>query len=194
MASETKDKSAEPFQTQYTLSPMVVTPAAVGLLMRELEDLENSLLQLKVREAGKHIALPAISRSMKELTDHNKLNLLHPGDRHALKGFLEEVKASAPQMHISFSTEPTEVFLAELTAWLRREINPRVLFSIGLQPAIGAGCMLRTTNKYFDMSLRQTFVSKRQLLLEQIVPAAPAPAPAPDPAPPAPAAVEAPHP
>jgi F0F1-type ATP synthase delta subunit len=110
---------------------------------------------------------------MHELTQHNKLNLLHPGDRHALKEFLAAIKQHAPVMHISFSTEPTESFLAALTAWLRHEINPRVLFTIGLQPAIGAGCMVRTTNKYFDMSLRQTFVNKRQLLLEQLIPAAP---------------------
>lgn len=173
-----ESKAPQPFQAKYILSPSITTPTDIGTLTRELEVLENSLLQLKVREAGQHIALPPISRRMRELTEHNKLNLLHPGDRHALKGFLAEVKQNAPLMHISFSTEPTEAFLAKLTAWLRREINPRVLFTIGLQPAIGAGCMVRTTNKYFDMSLRQTFVNKRQFLLEQIIPAAPAPSPA----------------
>ncbi len=30
----------------------------------------------------------------------------------------------------------------------------------------------RTTNKVFDLSLRQTFIDKRHLLLEQIIPAA----------------------
>jgi hypothetical protein len=176
-----ESKSGQPFQAQYTLSPSITTPLDIGVLTGELEKLEDTLLRLKVRQPGQPITLPPISRRMAELTQHNKLNLLHPGDRFALKGFLAEIKQKAPLMHISFSTEPTEAFLATLTAWLRHEINPRVLFTIGLQPAIGAGCMVRTTNKYFDMSLRQTFVSRRQLLLEQLIPAAPAP-PAPVPA------------
>ena len=48
--------------------------------------------------------------------------------------------------------------------WLRREIHPLVLMTVGLQPNIGAGCIVRTTNKYFDFSLRQDFANKRDLL------------------------------
>lgn len=165
-------KAEQPVRPKYTLSQSITTPSDVGRLIRELEGLENSLLQLKIRAAGEHIALPQISHRMQELSEYNKLNLLHPGDRHALKEFLTSVKQDTPVMHISFSTEPTEAFLVTLTAWLRREINPCVLFTIGLQPAIGAGCVVRTTNKYFDMSLRQTFFNKRHLLLEQLIPAA----------------------
>ena len=84
-------------------------------------------------------------------------------------------------MHISFSSEPTPIFLERLLSWIRREINPLVLLTIGLQPAIGAGCIVRTTNKYFDLSLRQTFIDKRKLLLEQIIPSVPVPAPQPQP-------------
>jgi hypothetical protein len=160
-------------QARLTLSSSVVTPTDVGRLTRELEILENHMLELKTRAPGKRIVLPALSSRMDELTEHNKLNLLHPGDRHVLKAFLFTVKQEAPLLHISFSTEPTPAFLAQLTAWLRREINPLVLFTVGLQPAIGAGCMVRTTNKYFDLSLRQTFVHQRALLLAQIIPPGP---------------------
>jgi hypothetical protein len=157
-------------KTKLTLSVSISTPGDVGRLGLELEMIENHMLQLKVREAGGHVTLPALSMRMEELIAHNKLNLLHPGDRNALKAFLLDVTEKAPRLHISFSTEPTPAFLTQLTAWLRREINPVVLFSVGLQPAIGAGCMIRTTNKYFDLSLRQTFVHQRPLLLAQIIP------------------------
>jgi hypothetical protein len=42
-----------------------------------------------------------------------------------------------------------------------------------LQPTLGAGCVVRTTNRQFDFSLRQDFARKRDLLLEKLVPEAP---------------------
>jgi hypothetical protein len=77
-------------------------------------------------------------------------------------------------MHISFSADPSPVFTDKLMTWLRREIHPFVLLTVGLQPNIGAGCIVRTTNKQFDLSLRQDFKAKRDLLLEQLTKAAPA--------------------
>ena len=150
----------------------VVTVSDVGQLLRELESLENNLLQLKTRESGSHMNLSAISKRMDRLGQLNKLNLLHEDDRKTLKNLLVHIKQKAPVMHISFSSEPSPAFLEKLIVWIRREINPNVLINIGLQPAIGAGCMVRTTNKVFDLSLRQTFIAKRQLLLEQLIPAA----------------------
>lgn len=167
--------------SKFALPPAVVTPSDLGRLSRELEHIEGSLQKLKVRSPEDTIRLPALTRQMEKLVTLNKFNLLHPGDRHALKTFLSSIKKDAPVMHISFSSEPTPVFLEQLLSWIRREINPLALLTIGLQPAIGAGCIVRTTNKYFDLSLRQTFVDKRQLLLEQIIPPVPATLPPPQP-------------
>jgi len=47
--------------------------------------------------------------------------------------------------------------------WALEELGERPL-----QPTIAAGCIVRTTNKYFDFSLRQDFTDKRELLLKQI--------------------------
>ncbi len=151
----------------------VVSVSDVGHLLRELESIENHLLQLKVRDGGTQVSLPNINKRMEKLLEINGLNILQDADREKLNKYLSSVKADAPVLHISFSSEPTPSFLEKLMVWIRREINPDVLLTIGLQPAIGAGCMLRTTNKYFDMSLRQTFIDKRPLLLEQIIPPAP---------------------
>jgi G3E family GTPase len=112
----------------------------------------------------------------------NKLDLAQPGHRAALRQFLASVKASSPVLHLSFSADPAPAFLEKLMAWLRREIHPALLVTIGLQPTIGAGCLLRTTNKYFDFSLRQRFADKRQLLqaalqLPELVPTEPIPVP-----------------
>ena len=64
---------------------------------------------------------------------------------------------------MSFSADPSVTFLTKLMTWLRQEIHPQVLLTVGLQPTIGAGCILRTTNRYFDFSLRQDFANKRTM-------------------------------
>jgi F0F1-type ATP synthase delta subunit len=69
---------------------------------------------------------------------------------------------------MSFSADPSPQFTQKLAAWLRQEIHPFVLLQVGLQPNIGAGCVVRTTNKYFDFSLRERFKSKRPLLMEKL--------------------------
>lgn len=158
---------------ELVLPTSVVTTADVGKILRELEKIENNLLQLKMRDSGSSVAMPTLTKRIEELLAMNKLNLLHQTDIKKLRTFLEHVKEKAPVMHISFSSEPTPAFLEKLIVWIRRELKPDILLTIGLQPAIGAGCMLRTTNKFFDLSLRQTFVDKRTLLLEQIIPPAP---------------------
>jgi F0F1-type ATP synthase delta subunit len=70
---------------------------------------------------------------------------------------------------MSFSADPSASFIERLMAWLRQEINPYVLVSVGLQPNIGAGCVVRSTNRQFDFSLRQDFLNKRDLLMNKII-------------------------
>lgn len=152
-----------------TLPVSVVGPTDVVRLIRELESLDDAMLQLSLRKEGAPEAkLPKTSKLMDHLVHVNRLNLLKKTDREELKRFLGDVKKQAPVMHISFSADPPPSFLDKIMSWLRREIHPSVLLTIGLQPNIGAGCIVRTTNKQFDFSLRQDFAKKRDLLLERI--------------------------
>ena len=108
--------------------------------------------------------MPKTSQALEQTARLNQLNLLHADDRRQLQQILLSVKQQAPLLHISFSSEPQLAFIEKLMTWLRREIHPLVLMTVGIQPNIGAGCVVRTTNKYFDCSLRQDFASKRELL------------------------------
>ena len=112
--------------------------------------------------------MPKTSHLMDQIIQLNKLNLLQPPHRAALKQFLEAVKRQSPVLHISFSADPSPAFIEKLMAWLRKEIHPLVLLTVGLQPNIGAGCIVRTANKQFDFSLRQDFLEKRDLLRSQL--------------------------
>lgn len=153
---------------ELTLPVTVTGPADVGRLLRELQLIDQSLLQLGLREGGSEVKMPKTSRLMDQIAEANKLNLLQKLDRAELEHFLTTIKEKAPVLHMSFSADPSIAFLEKLMAWLRREIHPSVLLTIGLQPTIGAGCILRTTNRQFDFSLREDFVSKRDILLSKI--------------------------
>jgi hypothetical protein len=155
----------------------------VGRLLREVEQLDSFLRQAAIRQPGTSMKLPKTSRLLDEFMTANKANLLHDDDRARVLSFLVAVKAKAPVLHMSFGVDPAPMFVAKLMTWLRAEVHPLLLLQIGLQPTIGAGCVVRTTNKFFDLSLRQHFKKQRGLLIEKLhgdLQAAPAPASAPD--------------
>ncbi len=150
---------------------LVVSPVDVGRLIREIETIDGVMDQAALRGETQDPKLPRTSLLMDKTIAMNKLNLAQPLDRQIMQEYLEYVKAKAPVLHISFSADPSTAFLEKFMAYLRREIDPLVLLTIGLQPNIGAGCIVRSTNKYFDFSLKQDFAAKRQLLRQAILPA-----------------------
>ncbi|HET7060055.1 MAG TPA: hypothetical protein VFH99_01915 [Candidatus Saccharimonadales bacterium] len=167
MAHET-DKTAPQKPKHGQLPAPLAGPVEVGRLLRELETLDNTLLEHTLRKQGGNAQMLKSSRLMEQLADLNGLNLLQKTDRERLRRFLEAVSQRAPVLHISFSADPSPVFMEKLMTWLRKEIHPQVLVTVGVQPTIAAGCIVRSTNKYFDFSLRQNFIAKRDLLLQQI--------------------------
>lgn len=148
----------------------VVGPVEVGRLIRELEAIDTAILQGKLRTDGGEFDRPKTSQLMNATLDMNKLDILNESDRRSLAYLLHTIRDQAPVLHISFSADPTMAFIEKLMTWLRREIHPVVLLTIGLQPNIGAGCIVRSTNKQFDFSLRQDFLKKHELLRKSLAP------------------------
>jgi hypothetical protein len=146
----------------------LVSRVDVGRLIRELDSLDGFLESAAIREPGTQAKLPRTSRLLDETLQLNKLNALVEEDRRTLRKALEWLKEKGPHLHMSFSSDPSPLFLQKLMTWLRQEIHPYVMVQIGLQPNLGAGCIVRTPNKYFDFSLRQRFLEKRQLLISQL--------------------------
>ena len=171
MAHETTKTSVHHHRpVSVTLPPQVVSPTDVGHLVREINQLDEDLLQLSLRDPGTDVKMPKTTRLMDVLTEHNKLNLLKKTDRALIKQYLQLNLDQAPRLHFSFASDPPASFLEKLIIWLRRELHPHLLVTVGLQPSIGAGCVVRTTNKYFDFSLGKNLQQKRELLLSQFVP------------------------
>ncbi len=155
-------------------SPVLLLPIGivgkidVGRLLREVQALNEFMDQAAIRQPGTPMQLPKSSRLMDEIIQLNKLNMLQTNDRRRLLEFLKAVQDQAPVLHMSFSADPSPHFLNRLMKYLREEIHPLVLLQVGLQPNIGAGCILRTTNKYFDFSLRQHLKQKQDVLMRTL--------------------------
>jgi hypothetical protein len=152
----------------FTLPILVFGVVEVRRLIRELEALEDFMSQAALRQAGTQPALPRLSRVCEGLAQDNHLNLLQADHRKALAGFLQQLEAQAPRLHISFAADPSSAFTAKLVGWLRTNVDPYVLLEIGLQPIIAAGCVVRTNNKMFNLSLRERFANSDTLLLNAI--------------------------
>lgn len=164
---------ASPTPRHYVLPLSVVGPVDLGRLFRELDALDESLAQLALRKKDGDVKMPKTSKLMDTMIEINKLNLLKPAERRELLVFLKHTREHAPALHISFGSDPSPAFIEKLMAWLRANIDPAVIITIGLQPNIGAGCLVRSTNKYYDFSLRDNFSKNRELLMSKLREVAP---------------------
>lgn len=147
----------------------IISKVDVGRLRRELNAIDDFVSQSKIRKAGQQPTLPRTSLNLEELAKSNNLNLLIDDNRKKLDSTLYNLYLHAPVIHMSFASDPTPSFLKKIISWLRSEIHPNILLQTGLQPSIAAGCIIQTNNKYFDLSLRKHFESKRDLINNGII-------------------------
>jgi hypothetical protein len=163
-----------------TLTPLIASPSDLRRVRRELEMLDDFLHQAGLRQGGKVVKLPNVSRMLEDLAADNSLSLIKKTDRERLTKFITLLIQKAPVLHMSFASEPSAKAMAQLMEWLRTNIHPQVIVSVGIQPSIAAGCIVRTPNRQFDFSLRMTLGSHPETFIANLrkgmEPAAAAPA------------------
>jgi hypothetical protein len=137
-------------------------------LMRELNALDDFFISAQARQPGTAIQPPKTSRPLEQLAQENGLSLMDATQRKNLYKNLQFLSENAPNLHISFANEPTPRALEPILIWLRENIHPQALLQVGYQPIIAAGCVLRTPNKIFDMSLN-VHLQKQVPLLMQLI-------------------------
>ena len=158
-------KTAEP--EPLALPTLIFGIVEVRRLRLELESLDDFLRGMAIRRETK-FEMPRVSRMLEALARENNRDLLKGADRKVLGEFLQEIDRSAPVIHMSFAADPSASFSAKIVGWLRANIHPLALLEVGLQPTIAAGCIVRTTNKVFDLSLRSRFTENTELLLQSL--------------------------
>jgi len=150
-----------------TLPLQVISQNDVSRLEREIEVLNDFFMQSSFKGANAK-TLPQVSTSLKSVFEDNKLNILEEKDRAQVKQFIAGLRTSAKLVNISFAVEPKPDVLMKILSWFRKEAHPHVLFRVGLQPNIAAGCIVRTQNKYFDLSFKQQFAKSKQKLTDAL--------------------------
>ena len=150
------------------LPPNVIGQADVARISRELVGLNDFFVSAAARKSGTSMQPPRLSRLLDQLAKFNDCNLLEEADRAKLLAAIKLLTENAPVLHISFATEPSIKALERIILWLRQNIHPQTLLTVGLQPSIAAGCVLRTPNRWFDMSMRE-YLRKQEPYLAQLI-------------------------
>lgn len=132
---------------------------------RELRVFLDLVMQSIMRHDNP-VQYPAISATLRALAVENQVDLRSEEACKQLLLQLEAIKANALSVHISFPVDPPAEVTQKLVAWLRKEVDPRIVIQVGLQPTIAAGIVLRTPNRQFDFSLRQHLYRNRNKLKE----------------------------
>ncbi len=146
----------------------IIDQIDINRILRELKEVDDFFIAAKVRPAGTALQLPKLTRSLEQIAKDNNYNLLEEEHRKNLYKQIEQVKKNAPLVHISFAAEPSPSALEKILTWFRANIHPQLLLQVGLQPTIAAGCIVRTNNKVFDMSLREHLNQQHEYLAQLI--------------------------
>ncbi|MEX1995681.1 MAG: hypothetical protein WD887_02805, partial [Candidatus Saccharimonadales bacterium] len=145
----------------------IIGPADITRLTRELNSLDDFLVGSSHKKTADK-SPPRITRLLELVAKENQVNLLEAEARTGLAALLKKTADSSPLLHISFAADPPPKALERILIWLRENIHPHVLLQVGLQPGIAAGCVLRTPNKLFDMSLRSNLKKQEPYLAKLI--------------------------
>lgn len=156
----------------FVLPPALITKADLAHLMREVEAVDSNLEAQKVRasQAGQEIAyhLPPLSQMLSVFLELNKVDLLDDHTRMHFKERLRKLKDKVPVVHMTFANTIDPESLEYLVSWMRQELHPQALISVGLQPSLIGGAYIRTPNHVHDFSMRALFKGKTSVLVQDL--------------------------
>jgi F0F1-type ATP synthase delta subunit len=160
---------SETAATEFILPSALIGRADLARLIREVEAIDSVLATQKVKAQGEvSYHMPTMSQSLSDFLAINKVDLANDRARMVLKEQLEELKDKAPIVHMTFATSADPETLQELVDWVRKQLHPRALISVGLQPALVGGVYMRTPNHVYDFSLRALMSDKRDVISRQL--------------------------
>lgn len=157
-----------------TVPPLVVGRADISRIIRELEQLDSTIVAQRIR--GLQPDATRVTQAMADLAELNHLELIKDTDRTTLKQQLKLLKVKGSVVHMVFAEEPNPEFMSKMVTWIRNELHPSALVQTGLQPGIVAGCIVRTPSHIYDFSISSVLKAKKPILKKLIADAATKPA------------------
>lgn len=146
---------------QFTLPAGVIGRSDISRLLREIEKVDYDLEAQTIRAPGQPVTIPAMSRGLAETMQVNNIAVEQLEQRQQMLAELRRIKEHAPMVQITFASDPAPEITIQLVSWIRQNLHPTALVTIGLQPSIVGGCVVRTPDHIYDFSLRNHF--KKQL-------------------------------
>jgi F0F1-type ATP synthase delta subunit len=156
-----------PDNEKLSLPLSIAQQVDIGRLLYELGLIDEHLNQVAIKEPGKQVVVKS-SAKLSDLVELNNLDLTNKEQRLKLIDWLKGLQKSAKVINVSFGAEASERFVQAIVKWFRTEVDPSCLLIVGLEPTIGAGSVVRTSNKIFNFSLKNRLRVNRGLLLDEI--------------------------
>lgn len=156
-------------RTGFILPSSIVTRVDFSRILRELEKVDNDLAAERIRaKDGGQIHAPTLSGPLEDFLVQNRIQLSTSQQFADLIKQMRLIKDKAPVIHLTFAVTADRESLQWLAEWLRREIHPQALVSVGLQPALVAGVYIRTPNHVHDLSLRAALAKQHDSLVKDL--------------------------
>lgn len=153
---------------QLVLPSSVTGRSEISRLLLEIEAVDYDFEAQAIRNPDAALIMPAISRRLQELTTVNNVSVEDTKHRKHLIELLRTAKDKAPTLHIAFASEPDPAILSQLVSWIRQNLHPVALVTVGVQPALVGGCIIRTPDHIYDFSFRNHLRSAQPMLMERL--------------------------
>lgn len=154
--------------SQFGLPPALIGRSDVSRLLREIEEVDYDLETQTIRTPNQPLTIPAISRALNETLTLNNIEVTNLDERKRMIDALRDAKERAPNVQITFAVDPEPSVISYLVNWIRENLHPRALVTVGLQPGIIGGCVVRTPDHIYDFSLRKRFKDEEANLIQAI--------------------------
>ena len=155
--------------TPFVLPARLIGRSHIARILREIEAVDSYMSSQAIRSPEVKPVVPGISRVLRELLDANQAALIDQKERQRLLKLLRKVKDAAPQVHMTFAIEPDVIILTDVVKWLRENTHEHALVSVGVQPNIVGGCVVRTPDKVYDLSFQKHFSGLQSTLRDALV-------------------------
>lgn len=156
--------------TDFALPASVVSRIDVSRLVNEVERIDNDLTAAAVRNklGQAEQPMPVTSEQLSDFLTQNQLALNESHERSRLVKELRLLKDKVPVVHMTFAVTADPEGLGQIANWIRANVHPQAVISVGLQPGLVAGVYLRTPNHIHDLSLKSKLASSRGVMVEAL--------------------------
>lgn len=152
----------------FGLPPALLGRSDVSRVLREIERLDYVLEAQTIRAPDQPQAIPSMSRALADCVTLNNITVTNTIERQRLVKLLRHAKEKAPVIHVTFAIDPVPAVTAQIALWIRENLHPQALISVGLQPRIVGGCIVRTPDHIYDFSIRKRFKDSEAVLINRL--------------------------